>query len=614
MDDRRYRWQAIPPEAPREVLDALGDPRADRPDDEAEPVCVVRAGEPVAWPHRGELVLEDGSRRTVEHQLPADLPLGYHDFYPDHGRWTTRVIVAPGQCPLPPARRWGWAAQLYGVRSAESWGIGDLADLGRLAAWSAGLGAGLVMVNPLAAVAPVVPQADSPYYPTTRRFRNPLYLRIEDVPGAERLGPELARLAAAGHALNGQRRIDRTEVFRLKDQALRAIWQGFQGANAFDDFCRQQGAALEQFAAYCVLAREFGEDWRVWPEAYRRPDSAAVKELAEANRRDVRYHQWLQWLLDRQLARAGRDVAIVQDLPIGMSLGGADAWAWQDLLAKDIAVGAPPDAFNVAGQNWQLPPFVPWKLRRGRLSSRSSRRSGQRCVTRPACGSTTSWGCSACTGYPRAIRPRMAYTFAIRPTICWASWPWRAIGRGRSWWARTWGTSSRASASDWPGGGVLSFRVFWFEQQPPEYPALSMAAVTTHDLPTIAGLWSGSDLAAQSAMGLPKNNELIEVRERYRRTLGLPDAATLPAVIEATHALLSQSPSMLLSATLEDVLGVHERPNMPGTIDQWPNWSLALPGGLEALETSETARRIASVLHAAMTAPHPLEQDHHVLP
>ncbi len=181
--DAEYRWQEIPPDAPKEIVAALELSAAPSEAEAARAVRVIRAGTPLAWPDRGHLVLEDGRSLPVSDRLPGDLPLGYHDFFPSgKASQTTRVIVTPWECPAPRARQWGFGVQLYAVRSAESWGIGDLADLRRLAAWAAGLKADLLLINPIGGVAPVVPQADSPYYPASRRFRNPLYLCVEEMP------------------------------------------------------------------------------------------------------------------------------------------------------------------------------------------------------------------------------------------------------------------------------------------------------------------------------------------------------------------------------------------------------------------------------------------------
>src|SRR6185503_9313644 len=174
-----------------------------------------------------ELVLEDGTALRLDRGLPADLPLGYHELRSPLGRAARRFIAAPARCHLPEGlRAWGWAIQLYAVRSRQSWGIGDLADLRQLVEWSAGaLGAGVAVLNPLHAPLPIVPQEPSPYFPSSSRYRNPLYLRVEEVPGASEAAVDVARLAAEGRALNAERRIDRDAVFRLKMAALDALWR-----------------------------------------------------------------------------------------------------------------------------------------------------------------------------------------------------------------------------------------------------------------------------------------------------------------------------------------------------------------------------------------------------
>jgi len=559
-------------------------------------VRVIHTGVAVEWPERGTLRLEDGTTLKVDRRLPLDLPLGYHEFFSETGDTPSRVIITPGQCVLPARPTWGWSAQLYAVRSAESWGIGDLADLRQLGRWSAVLGAGLTMVNPLFAPAPIVPQEPSPYYPSSRRFLNPLYLRIEEVPGASELGTQLQQLAAAGRALNASRRIDRDAVFRLKQQALERIWDHFVGAEQFDRFCQEQGQPLEQFATYCALSRRFGGDWRRWPVPYRKPNSPAVEEFRRANVREVAYHQWLQWLLDRQLAAASEPLPLVHDIPIAISPSGADAWVWQDLLATGCTIGAPPDAFNTLGQDWVMPPFVPHKLR---AAGHEPLVQTIRAAMRHARGVRIDhvMGLFRLYWIPEGFGPqRGAYVRyphdELLGIVALESHRAGAFVAGEDL-----GTVEEQTRQKMAEYQVLAFRVLSFERRPPErYPRLAMAAVTTHDLPTIAGLWTGEDEAARRAIGLPKNDAIFEVRKHFAELVGVSDGTPIEQVIEAAHRLLSRSPSLVLLATLEDAMACVERPNMPGTTEQWPNWSLGLPGGLEALQTAELPRRIAQTL------------------
>lgn len=203
------------------IQNAMGDAGRKSPSDAA---LVLTEGEEVPVHRPAELTLEDGTSVCVERQLPSDLPIGYHELaFPDEKVAPVRVIVSPRQCHfLPDLRIWGWNVQLYALRSQESWGIGDLADLRRFAAWSANEGAEMVLINPLHAPAPVLPQEASPYSPSTRRYRSPLYLRLDEVPTTVQARAELQRFHPTGLHLNDDRRIHRDEVFRLKMQGPRA--------------------------------------------------------------------------------------------------------------------------------------------------------------------------------------------------------------------------------------------------------------------------------------------------------------------------------------------------------------------------------------------------------
>jgi 4-alpha-glucanotransferase len=307
------------------------------------------------------VVLHPGD--TLDRTLPADLPLGYHTVRTADGA-DVLLIVAPRRCHLPPdLYTWGWATQLYAARSAASWGIGDLADLAWLGRWASAQGAGLLLVNPFGAPRPVVPQQPSPYFSSSRRYRNPLYLRIEEIPGAAE-NVDVERLAAAGRALNADRRIDRDAVHRLKQAALETLWRRFGGDPAFDRYVAAEGRGLHEFATFQTLAEHHeGASWRGWPSDHRRPHAPGVRRFAADHRARVDFHQWVQWQIDMQLGRAVTPCRVMQDLPIGFDPEGADAWAWQDLLATGATVGAPPDRYIDLGQDWGLPPFIPHRLR-----------------------------------------------------------------------------------------------------------------------------------------------------------------------------------------------------------------------------------------------------------
>lgn len=597
-EDSAETWHDTPTETRAALRAAMGGDAHGPPPGDDDGLLVVRAGQSVAMASPGALRLEDGTQLRVAGALPRDMPPGYHEFRAEGCERVTRVICSPGRCVLPSARyAWGWAAQLYAVRSENSWGIGDFGDLRRLADWSSTLGAGLLQVNPLPACAPVISQQASPYYPTTRRFRNPLYLCIEELPGASLLGERLEALAAQGRALNAERRIDRDAVFRLKHQALELLWDRFAGDAAFEQYRGEQGLALRQFAIYCTLAEAHGGDWRRWPAEYRDPAQAAVLRWAEEHARRVGYHEWLQWLLDEQLAHASADLPIVQDLPIGVDPGGADAWAWQDLLATGCTVGAPPDMYNTLGQDWGLPPLVPHRLRAAgyepivQTLRASLRHAGGLRIDHVMGLFRLFW-------IPHGFGPARGTFVRYRADELLAIVALESHRAGAYVVGEDLGTVEDGVREQLTEHNILGYRLLWFEDDPPaQYPELVMVAATTHDLPTIAGLWSGRDLAMQQALGLEPNAAGVEsIRSRLAEMTGLPAAAPATTVVEAAYRLLGEAPSRFVMAMLEDALAVEERANMPGTVDQWPNWSLALPGGLEALRSSLLAQAIAQAL------------------
>ncbi len=574
-------------------------------DDHAPPaisrVLCMRPGREMTVDRPSVLTTEDGGTVPLEagEHLPADLDLGYHTLVDKETGDERTLVVSPGTCLLPAnAPTWGWTAQLYAARSRRSWGIGDLGDLARLTAWAGReLGAGLVLINPLHAAVPLVPQDASPYYPSSRRFRNPLYLRVEDVPGADALGSDLDELAAKGRAFNDDRRIDRNAVFELKMEALRGIWSGFERDPAFDRWCEDGGPALDAYATFCVLSEEHGRPWPRWPEGLRHPDSPDVAAFRERHRRRVDFHRWLQWLIDGQLQEASRELPVVHDLAVGFDPDGADGWEWQDVVAHGMSVGAPPDEFNTRGQDWGLPPFDPWRLRAAAYRpfvetvGAAFRHAGGLRLDHVMGLFRLFWvphGASARDGtyvrYPSADLLDIVALESHRASAY-------VVGEDL-------GTVEAEVREEMAARDMLSYRLLWFEDQhPSQFPERALAAVTTHDLPTVAGLWTGSDLEAQREAGMEPNEEgTAALRSRVGDLAGVGPEAPPDEVVAGTYGALGEAPSLLLAATLEDGLAVEERPNMPGTTDEWPNWSIALPLPLEELEGDPRPAAIARAL------------------
>ncbi len=546
-----------------------------------------------------EIVLEEGSTLIVDRLLPRDIPAGYHQIRPRGGA-AAALIVAPPVCYLPRSfRTWGWAIQLYAARSRRSWGIGDLGDLRWLGRWAAEQGAGIALINPLAAATPTLPQQPSPYFPSSRRFRNPLYLRIEDVEGARAVAG-LSELAAKGRALNATREIDRDAIFRLKSSALDKIWRTVRVSpgSGFERFRREQ-AGLEQFATFCALAERFGAGWHQWPEGYRHPASSAVAQMtSDPGVRDrIQFHQWVQYQIDRQLARASAAMPVMQDLPIGFDAAGADGWAFQDVLAQGISVGAPPDEFNTKGQDWGLPPFVPDKLRdSGYEPFVQTIRAG----LRHAGGLRIdhAMGLFRLFWIPLGAEPKdgayvRSHAADLLAIVALESQRAKAVIVGEDL-----GTVEAEAREQLAAKHILSYRLLWFEQvAPSRFPERALAAVTTHDLPTIAGLWTDSDLKAQRRLGLSPNEAgTAAIKARVKRLTKATAKMPRPDVIVRGHDALGRARARIVTATLDDAMAVAERPNMPATTDEWPNWRLSLPQPIESLQHSRLARRIARAL------------------
>ncbi len=570
-------------------------------------MVTVRLDHPLPAVPAGMLELEDGGGVRTDGTLPPDVPSGYHSVTPDDGGEPYALVVSPGRCPPGPQHHWGWAAQLYATRSDDSWGHGDLADLRRLTSWSAEQGAGMTLINPLhAGSLGAHPQA-SPYFPSSRCFLSPLYLCIEEIPGAGGVA-DLEALAQAGRQLNGERLIDRARVWALKSAALEQLFASFDSDPAFDRFVAERGSALEGFATFNALAEVHGPGWADWPADCRRPDAPGTRALlaGRSGARRVRYHQWLQWQIDVQLRQASHATDVMADLAIGVDAGGADAWLWQDTFASTMSVGAPPDDFNTRGQDWGLPPWDPWRLReadyrpfietiRGGMGHGGALRFDHvmglfRLYWIPEGESPTA---GAYVRYPSwdllnilALEAERAGAYVVGEDL---------------------GTVEGHVRSELTERQVLSYRLLWFEPgRPATWPAQALGSVTTHDLPTVAGVWSGSDLRAQRDLGMaPNEGGAAAMRERLVDWAAVSiDAATEDVVVGAYRSL-AEAPCSVLTATLEDAALVEERPNIPGTVDDRPNWRIALPHSLEEIERSPLAGEVAAVLSRRASDPDP---------
>ena len=572
-------WHATPDDTRAALREAMtGDASGDGPPRPDQPLWVVRVGaeEPLLGPC--ELRLEDGRARRAERALPADLPLGYHELHPLDVGPVTRLLVTPGRCHLPgDLRAWLLSVQLAACRSQESWGIGDLGDLRALATWAAGRGAGMLAVNPLHAPLPVPPIQPSPYFASSRRWSSPLALRIDDLPGAAG-DATVGELGARARRLNRAPLVDREQVWDLKRKALDRLWEAAGPDQRFDRWRRAEGDALEVYARFCALAEHHGSGWRSWPAEHRRPEQAGVAAFAAGHADRVAFWAWVQFLVADQLRRAEESLPLLTDLALGVDPDGADAWAMQDLLAEGVRLGAPPDEFNRAGQDWGLPPFVPHALRQAGYAPvaelwRAVMGHGGGLRVDHAMGLFRLYwippgGGPGDGAYVRYRGDELLAVLAIESTRAGTV----VVGEDL-------GTVEPEVRDALAAAGVLSYRLAWFEDSPPEdYPAQALAADTTHDLPTIAGVWSGEDAADQRAAGIePDESALERLKGKLTGLTGLGPEAAVEDVIVATHRRLAVAPSMLVAGTLEDALALRLRPNLPGTTHERPNWSTTLP-------------------------------------
>ncbi len=574
--------------------------------------------------------------------LPDDLPLGYHRVHLRSGgeEASAALIVTPAWLGVPErlgARRtWGLATQLYSVRSRQSWGVGDLTDLVDLAVWSASRhGAGYILVNPLHAAEPTSPMEPSPYLPTSRRFVNPLYLRVEAIPEFA----QLSKRGRVGRLRDGvQKRaaaldsIDRDGAWAAKREALElvhAVPRTVGRELAFAAYRVREGVALDDFATWCALAEKYGSDWHAWPKSVRHPGADGVAKFAEKHSATVDFHRWLQWQLDEQLAAAqtqavsaGMSLGIVHDLAVGVHPDGADSWALQDALALGVSAGAPPDEFNQLGQDWSQPPWRPDRLEEleyqpFRALIRSVLRHAGGVRIDHIIGLFRLWwipqGEAPTRGtYVRYNHEAMIGIVALEAYRATALVVGEDLGTVEPW------------VRDYlRARGVLGTSILWFELDrdgsggplPAEkWREYCLSSVTTHDLPPTAGYLANEHVRLRDSLGLltrPVDQELAAAEaeraawlDELRRVGLLSKHADEEQTVLALHQYLGRTPSRLLGLALTDAVGDKRTQNQPGTTDEYPNWRVPLSGpdgrpiSLEDVFTDHRATALAEALRA----------------
>ncbi|KOU20095.1 4-alpha-glucanotransferase [Streptomyces sp. WM6368] len=579
------------------------------------PTVVLWQGEPVAPEPAG---LPPGTRvRVVEEETGAvlawgpGLPLGVHRLTaeaPDGRTADATLVVAPQRAPAAPARAHGLLVQLYSLLSERSWGMGDLGDLAELARWAGRThGAGFIQVNPLHAAVPGAPTDPSPYRPSSRRFPDPVHLRIEDVPEYAHCPDRtvLDDLAARGGELRRQvlekgALIDRDAVWELKRSALELLYAVPRTPEREADyraFCAEQGPALDVHATWC-----------------------AGHAGAEDPKEGSDFHRWLVWLTDGQLAaaqraarEAGMAVGIVHDLAVGVHPQGSDVWG-SSCYAGHISVGAPPDAFNARGQDWGLPPWRPDVLA---ATGYAPFRSLLRGVFRYAGALRIDhvMGLFRLWWIPEGTPPAEGAYVSYDGEAMLAILVLEAHRAGALVIGEDLGTVEPRVRQELARRGVLGTSVLWFERDwdgggsplaPQAWRADCLATVTTHDLPPTAAKLAGGHVELRDRLGLltrPAELERAEDAADTAEWLELLDGLGLDtkgeeAAVRALYAFLLRTPARLVGVWLPDAVGDRRPQNLPGTWDQYPNWRLPVadaagrPLTLEELVASPRANAL----------------------
>lgn len=583
--------------------------------------------------------------------VPRPQPIGYHRLtVHDHTTRallaSTRLIVTPSQCYSPPllargARIWGLALQLYALRSHRNWGIGDFTDLRNAAAVAADGGADFVGINPLHALFPTRPEAASPYSPSSRAALNVLYLDVEAIDDFAHCKAARARVYSAAFQstlarLRAFDHVDYSGVARLKFEILALLYDHFRRqelepesarGRAFRDFQRERGRAFKLHGLFDALQEQVAATggrggWPSWPPEYRPPSAIADDELYHRHEERAEYFQYLQWQAELQLAAAsaharacGLGIGLYSDFAVGADAGGAETWSQAAVYAPDMHIGAPPDDFNLRGQDWGLPPMLPNRLKAAGYEPFitalrvAMRHAGALRIDHVMALMRLFWVPEGTVPVDGAY---VDYPFSeLLGIVALESRRNRCLVIGEDL-----GTIAPGVRAALAAAGVLSYRPLYFERTaegeftPPEsYPKQALVTVGTHDLPTLAGYWAGRDIAARTRLRLYPDEEaraaalVARMRDRDRLLRALEQAGVLAAstrprrmtvdLMVAVHRFLARTPSMVMAVQLEDVFGQDAQVNLPSTTeDQYPNWrrKLAIP-----LESWAANRRFAAL-------------------
>ena len=613
----------------------------------APPIAIGRAGECVALAGA-----PSGSRVRIEYELggAADVRLdeqgrlprigrpGYHRLFLEDREIALAIAPARARTIEEAAdggRIWGIAAQIYGLRRRGDGGLGHFGAVGELAESAARRGADLVALSPAHALFLADDNHYTPYSPSSRLFNNVLYADPADVFGAYRVAAVAARSAADAPDVSGL--IDWPGVAGARARLLRALYDDFCAtdmkvlsarATDFVAFRAAGGEAIESHARFEALhEREFHRDftkwnWRDWSPGLRDADSREVAQFARENARDVGFHVFAQWLVDRSMARAqgraleaGMKVGLLSDLAVGMNAGGSHAWSRPNDVLLGLAIGAPPDMLAPLGQNWGLTTFSPRALRASAYAPflatlRAAMRNAGGVRIDHVMGLVRLW--LVPDGAPATEGVYLSYpTDDLLALLRLESRRHAAIVIGEDLGTVPFGLRERLARE-----GVAGLRVLQFERNldrfnPPDwYPATAVAMTATHDTATIDGWWRGRDIAARAELEqLPPGQtsaqcETARAHERDMAWRAFVEARVADGpqpvsddsgrALDAATRFVAQTPAALAILPLEDALGLRDQPNMPGTTTEYPNWRRRYPGDAGSMLDEETvAARLA---------------------
>jgi len=640
--DTEYRdgfgnLRVVEPEVLARILDALaaGGDGAERMlprtilvrDNTAQPLRLsAAAGQPLRWEIRSAQKLAEGEGTSDLLILPA-LPSGIFQLRvtlarPGDERTETACLVvcrdrAYQGGETAPGRMWALAVQLYGVRSPRNWGCGDFSDLAALVDLAADVGAAGVGLNPLHALFEDRAADASPYAPNSRLFLNPLYIDVDAIP--EFPGLQAAGLEEEVERLRRRDIVDYDGVAKAKTRALNVAYEAFlrQGSierrQAFDRFRHASGSTLVRFGCFEWLRRKFGHPWWEWPQAWRRVDDEKLAALRQSEAISIGLFEFVQWLaheqLDRCRARASErrlPLGLYLDIAVGVRSDGFDAWCDQDAILAGMAVGAPPDALNTAGQNWGLAGFNPAGLEERlfepfrRMLKASMRYAG-------AIRLDHVLGLKRLYLVPHGVRASQGtyvrFPFeAMLAVAALSSQKYRCVVVGED--LGTIPENFRETLADW---GIWTYQVMMFERSgagvffpPQSYRQNALVSFGTHDIATFAGWRDHHDLAVKQALGMDPG-ETGEQRHGALDALrqALQQHGLETADFAAVARYLADTPSRLLVISVEDVLGVRDQVNLPGTTNEHPNWRRRLPVSLQDLKNQAALRSTAEIMRSA---------------